>query len=259
MSARADSDIDWQLVRRRRRELGISQHQLAQVIGAYAGQISRLEDGLTTGSRAMTVAKLCRLADALSVEPGDLLHRSDSAPRPPGDADNARRLGAVLVTQHRALRPLALAAALRLSLDELHRAAELLGTRLRPFGITVARENLWRLADDPLALTARDRAEIRGAERLRYGLASHEEHVLYAITTGALTCEPKAKGARRTLVTLINQGLVGDHDADGYAIHPDVAYSLDLEARPLRSTSRAANDAYTSPTARRRPARSDQL
>lgn len=241
MTDRAYSDIDWQLVRRRRRELGISQQRLAQIIGAYAGQISRREDGRITGSRAMTVVKLCRLADALCVEPGDLLHRNDSAPSDPGDDANARRLGATLITQRRALRSLALATALGLTIDELHRAGELLTARLKPLGMTLARDNLWHVTDDPLALSERERASVRSAERLRYGMTVVETDVLYAIATGSLTHEPSAAGVRSTLAGLINQGLVGDHDADGYAIHPDVVYSLDLNARPLRSISRGSN------------------
>jgi hypothetical protein len=53
-----------------------------------------------------------------------------------------------------------------------------------------------------------------------------------------MTQEPHDRGGRIALASLINQGLVGDPDSHGYAIHPDVAYSLDIATRVLRSSVR---------------------
>jgi hypothetical protein len=128
-----------------------------------------------------------------------------------------------------------------MTLDELHRAAELLAENLRPLGMTLVRGNLWHLADDPTALSSKERRALGAAERLRYGLRPFEETVLYEIATGTMTHEPKGRDRRVALASLIDQCLVGDHDAHGYAIHTDVAYSLALSARPLRSSIRRAN------------------
>jgi hypothetical protein len=219
--------------------LGIPRAELGRQIGISGTLVALCEEGRASGANVMVAPRIRRLAHALGLDPGDLFTpRTQAVANKPSDADNARRLGAALSSQKRALRPVPLAGALGINLAELHRAADLLCEHLEPLGMTLVRTAHWHLADAPRCLHASERAKLRGAERLRYGLMAFEEDVLYAIATGRMTQEPHDRGGRIALASLINQGLVGDPDSHGYAIHPDVAYSLDIATRVLRSSVR---------------------
>ena len=56
-------------IRRRREELGLSQDQLADIVGASRQMVSRYENGV----REMGIVSLLQYADALETTPGTLL------------------------------------------------------------------------------------------------------------------------------------------------------------------------------------------
>jgi ribosome-binding protein aMBF1 (putative translation factor) len=65
-------------VRYRREELGLTQRQLAQMMGTSQPKVSRLE----AGEDNVTLATLQRAAQALGVDPAALLARPDVTPTP---------------------------------------------------------------------------------------------------------------------------------------------------------------------------------
>jgi DNA-binding Xre family transcriptional regulator len=64
-------------VRRRREDLGWSQRRLAEWLDTDSSYVARIE----RGHLAVRISMLIRLAEALELDPGDLLHAKAIAPR----------------------------------------------------------------------------------------------------------------------------------------------------------------------------------
>ncbi len=65
-------------LRRVRKERGLSQHQVGAEIGVTFQQMQKYENG----NNRISASMLVRAAKAMSVQPGDLLPRTDAAPLP---------------------------------------------------------------------------------------------------------------------------------------------------------------------------------
>ena len=67
-----------ELIRKRRKELGLTQTELANLVGVTASIISRLENGENKGTNIINIKKL---AEALCMSPNELAFTIEQKPK----------------------------------------------------------------------------------------------------------------------------------------------------------------------------------
>ena len=178
----------------------------------------------------MTVGRLRRLAEALGMRMTELLveARPELAPE---RAHDAQRLGTALMQQARAASSTALASGLRLTLDELHAAADHLDALLAGTGIRLLR-NRWRFAGEPRVLTKHESTRLLARARTVDGLTIHAAKIVYQVITEQIA-QTSSLGLgsqdRSWLHHVINHGIVQLDARGGFCLHPGVAYSLGVD------------------------------
>lgn len=215
--------LDTDLIARRRHELGITTRTLGYMLGGSALTATQLE--AVSSHDSYTLATLERLADALALDPGELLE-TKPAPEPSAEAEEvARRLGGILHHQTDATPATALAEALGVSLDVLHQAAETLDQMLRPAGMRVHTATggyaLWaEAAVDTEALTTTARYH-----QGRSGLRAGETEILWQILAGSINRKNLSNPQRISLGALRRAGII---EPDTLDVTEDARYSLML-------------------------------
>lgn len=222
------SPIDWPFVKHRRLELGLSREALASAVGYSAPHLRLLEEGRYDGSRSISLERLGRIADALNIQLSDLL----VAARPELDtdrADDARRLGAMLMQPTHPATATGLAGSLNLTIGQLHAAADILDCKLHDTGVRLSRTH-WGLSADPRALAPQALKRSLGIARTVEGITKPTATVLYRLIIGKLgRGEMQGARTRTRLHHLINHGIIQSDARGGFLLHPSVAYSLGLE------------------------------
>lgn len=206
--------LDVDLVRRRRRDLGISRRQLAKHLGVTVMVVVSIEAG--RNHHTLTLGMVGRLAQVLAVQLTDLVRRPDStADSGPsqdegGENDLVAQLGALLL-ETSVLTPVeALADALGTRLPAVWEALGLLDRQLWPAGLMIHRLN-GDVAIRKQATT--DRAAMRRllrAHQARRGLSLTEARVLRRVMDRDLDEGKLSNPDQVALERLRKSGLVTD-------------------------------------------------
>ena len=222
------------LVRARRLQLGLSERQLSAVTGLGQSVIRSVEAG--TNHKDLTLGDLTRLADALAVDPPQLLTSQTTRPDPAAGEDDEdvsaaelARLGALLYDVDRLVPVESLAVTTGLTLQRTHNVLAALDARLRPIGLRVhTLQNNVRVTPD---LDAVDAATLRHTWRAhlgRRGLDIGQVHTLQQVRNGrrskTLTNDQQVKVSQLT-----NAGLLTRTTSGGAELSDDVRYSLLLD------------------------------
>jgi len=195
-----------------RLERGLAIRQLALNSGIDVAVLNRLDAGGITNAPSLTLAQFLRLANALDVDPGDLLTvehqvRAD----PDGQPEDPATLGALLHDLNGAIPAVVVAEALGWTLPRLLAAADLLTEHLSAAGMTVQRQS------GRLALRPRDdrHADVLNAVR-QHPRASHSQRVVtpgrarlvYQAMQQPLSQHALSDNDRREIAILIRAGIL---------------------------------------------------
>jgi transcriptional regulator with XRE-family HTH domain len=233
----SERPIDWEFVRYRRLELGLKRGDVCRATGHASHMMRKIEAGQYNGSRVLSADRLLELARLLGVRVQELFSDFEPELTEHGIA-NARRVGAALRTNRRAMRPTALAYALGLTLAELREAGDALDRQLEPAGMRLIRVPQWRLTTQARALTPAEHKALAAYDRARFGLNTEPATVLLRVIDGEIGHAARGPNEPRLLGGLMRHGIVQDDGRGGYGLHPDVAYSLGLPARAGRARTR---------------------
>lgn len=219
--------LDADRIRRRRRDLGLSQRQLAHTAGTTPAVIERIEDA--TNHPDLPLGLVARLADALAL-PRSALWADPTAGAPaaaPDDAGDAAAVGALLAETGTLTAPEALADALGWTLERTHAAIDDLDRRAHPLGWTIQHTK------GDVAIRRRDTATdphqlqaLLKHHHARRGLTITEARLLAAIHDGRTEQRITGNNDRVALARLHNAGLIQDRDQLDLA--DDVRFSLML-------------------------------
>jgi len=127
--------LDSTLIQSRRRELGLSQRQMAKTLGVTSRVVAAVEDG--SNHHALTLDFASKLARALAVELADMLTTADAKASP--DLELAASLGALLAETSTLTPVEALAEACDTSLEQVSAALDRLESNLEGTGLVLQR------------------------------------------------------------------------------------------------------------------------
>lgn len=198
--------VNASLVHSRRRDLGLTQRQLAKDLGVTTTTISSLESG--DNHHALTLQFVDRLADALAVHPFQLLEATAEVGPEVQSIDLVGLIGSLL-WETRTLTPItAIAEATGADLVEVEEALATLAELLEPVGLGVHRR-AGDVAIQPNA--ARDRKAVNQFMRrhlARRGLNLREAVVLRRVADGDVDEASLSNPDRVALASLRKAGLV---------------------------------------------------
>jgi transcriptional regulator with XRE-family HTH domain len=222
--------LDTELIRRRRRELRLSERQLAERLGTSRTTIRFIESGEVTGN--LTLAFLAELASVLAVGFNDLVVGDQGAER--STSDDAERLGTLLAEADEPT-PLDVAAqVLGWTVEATDQVANELGERLASVGMALRREDDELAVLPAAAVLSGDELRERARRHLaRSHLTSHQASVLLAYVERDLDAVRKLGRREFTAVALLAKaGLIEDgargsaQGGNGMGVAEDVAFSL---------------------------------
>lgn len=122
------------LIRQRRRDLGLSIHEVARQLRVTDAVVKRLEEGVN--HEWVTVGELTRLAEILSVDVHDMIDAPARAAGP-GDDKRVEQVGRVLSEIEKLVPRSSLCKALDCTPEELEETLAQLDAALRPVGMSV--------------------------------------------------------------------------------------------------------------------------
>lgn len=223
--------LNTELIRRRRRELRLSERELGERLGTSRTTIRFIESGEVAGK--LTLDLVSQLGDVLAVSFSDLV-MAEPPPVERAEPGDIERLGALLAEAAEAT-PIDLAAeVLGWSVERTQRAAYDLATRLPSVGMTL-RTSDGELACLPAAaaLSADELRERARRHLARNHLTSHQARVLLAYLERDLDAVRKLGGREFTAVALLAKaGLIEDGargsgpGGRGMGVAEDVKFSL---------------------------------
>ncbi len=221
--------LDTDLVRSRRRELELSQRQLAKQLGVSPMVVTALEDG--RNHHALKLAFVARLADVLAVDVAQLFEFS-----PPRVVDSqsvsdlAASLGALLFDTSTFTPVEALAEATGHTLDDVTTALDSLESRLAAVGLSLQRRS-GEVALRPTAdLDPEERKRLLRRHQSRRGVRLTEARVLREVLDGNIDEARLSNPNLVALNRLRHAGLVTDDGVPGLVA--EVKASLLLKGDP---------------------------
>jgi transcriptional regulator with XRE-family HTH domain len=189
------------LIERRRQELALSRHDLAELVGCRVGTVQALENGGDLGNWPLRMVR--QLLAVLGLTWADL----DDAISQPSGAPLVEALGAELVRTGRLRDVDVQAAGANDALSDLKRQVEQIGLTLAE--TAVGRYEL-AARDDVAGLT---RVFSAVSDRLEAGdLTGPEEDVLRAISSGSLDRQRLSASRSRALASLLRAGLIEERE-----------------------------------------------
>lgn len=224
-------NLNTELIRRRRRELRLSERELGERLGTSRTTIRFLESGEVAGK--LSLGFIAELAAVLAIPFTDLVVIDESAE--PSTGDDAETLGALLAEAAGEPTPLELAAeVLGWDIERTHQAAVDLAAALQRAGMIL------RTADGELAilpavavLSGEELAARARRHLARNHLSTHQAKVLLAYVERDLDAVRKLGRREFTAVALLAKaGLIEDgargsgQGGDGMGVAEEVAYSL---------------------------------
>lgn len=217
--------LDVALIRRRRRELGLSLREVARHVSVSAAVIERLEDG--TNHNDLPLALVAALADTLAIPRQDIW--AQPHPADTDTADDAATVGALLAETGVLTPREALADALAWPLDRLDTALKELDQRLRPLGWMLHHLNGdVDIRRHPGAASPEQIQTLLRHHQARRSLKLSEARLLYRILDGLNEQHISSNNDRVALGRLQNAGLLND-DTEQPTAADEVRYSLLLE------------------------------
>lgn len=221
--------LDTGLVRSRRRELEMSQRQLAKHLGVSPMVVTALEDG--RNHHALKLGFVVRLADVLAVDVDQLL---DSSADPVVDsqsvADLAASVGALLFDTATFTPVEALAEATGHTLDDVTAALDSLEPRLAAAGLSLQRRSGEVAIRTTAHLDPEERKRLLRSHQARRGLRLTEARILREVLDGSVDEARLSNSEMVALNRLRHAGLVtGDGTPE---LTTDVKASLLLKGDP---------------------------
>lgn len=175
--------LDTGLVRSRRRELEMSQRQLAKHLGVSPTVVTALEDG--RNHHALKLAFVARLADILAVDVEQLLEPSaDTVADSRSVADLAASVGALLFDTATFTPVEALAEATGHTLDDVAAALDSLEPRLAAVGLSLQRRSGQVAIRTSADLDLEERRRLLRSHQARRGLRLTEARLLREVLDG---------------------------------------------------------------------------
>lgn len=216
------------LLRRRRRELGISERDLAASAGVSKMFIRHLESG--GGDDQVTLAVLRRLGRALAASVSDLMYDPGAEP----NVDDVAALGAMLTELAEPSSPKGLASVLCWSLDRTHTALSGLECAAPRAGLAVQRmHGLISLRRSAAHLDPEQLRRAHAGVMARRGLDLHAARMLYVVFADQLGDKRRLNvREKQALVQLRNAGIVDESAPETHlgrqslVVSTEVAYSL---------------------------------
>ena len=195
--------LNVELIRRRRRELGLSERAIAKHLGATSPTVAGIEEG--TNHEQLTLRTVVTLAQVLGVQPSDLIvteRRSDV------DPDLVRQVGQLLGAVGRPV-PIDLVAELvGVTLDGVDALIGELDRRLHDAGFGVRNDGVEvALVGEPIVSPERMKDALRG-HAAKYGLRLQEVDLLRRIVEGGVHESSLGNADRVALGRLRNAGIV---------------------------------------------------
>jgi transcriptional regulator with XRE-family HTH domain len=222
--------LNTELIRRRRRELRLSERELGERLGTSRTTIRYIESGEVVGK--LTLGFMDELAIVLGVEFAGLIVREQAGER--RAAADVERLGALLAEAEEAT-PLDLAAeVLCWTVERTKEAADDLAAALPRVGMVLhTADNQLRVLPAATVLSPEELRQRTRRSLARNHLTSHQARVLLAYVERDPAAVRKLGGREFTAVALLAKaGLIEDgargsgYGGDGMGVADEVAFSL---------------------------------
>src|SRR5690606_35340008 len=214
--------LNGEYIRRRRRDLRLSQRFLAKQLAVTSRVIAALEEG--TNHATLPIGFVCDLADQLGVDVRDL---SLKEPPPPADGfeELAAQIGAFLFQTGTLVGTGALAEAFDVTLDEIDDALRLLEAGVETVGLS-----LQRTVSGDVALHPKTPLDTEAQRRLvrqhhaRRGLSLTEARVLYRLLDGPVD-EGKLSNPESVALNRLRHAGIATEDGQATLL-PDARLSM---------------------------------
>lgn len=221
--------LNVELIRRRRRELGLSERAIAKHLRVTSPAVAGIEEG--TNHEQLTLRTVVTLSRVLGVQPSDLIVTDRTSDL---DPDRVRQVGQLLGAVGRPV-PIDLVAELvGVTLDEVDALVEELDSRLRIAGFGVRNDGVEvALVGEPIVSPERMKDALR-RHAAKCGLKLREVDLLRRIVDGDVNENSLGNADRVALGRLRNAGIV---ISDGLEIIDDSFTHAALASTTSKSAS----------------------